>query len=535
MSGRATSVVLILDDEPRVLSALGRANLGEHFDLRLCVSVSDAERVMAEHEIEVALVDQNLALGDPTGLEVLARLRDRDPDCFRIIFTGAADLAFAVNAINHGLIDAFLIKPWTTETVTALLNQGCETALLRRHNRQLASELAARNADLESLNLQLESLVDERTRDLRATLERLRNQQQELVRLETQATIAQLVRGLAHELNNPLASILGYAQRLRRKLGADHDIAGRLDVILQEVDRCCGLVDQLRSFAQPLEEEIIPCRVEDALRQAAQRLASQGRQTPVCTIDGPWPRVLAAPRSLVRVFEQVLDNVRLAGASACHLTVRSQHGRTQLRLTNNGETPDEETARNATKPFFTTRANQGHRGLGLSIASSLLRDQSGLVELARRDDGKPGACCTVTLPTTSGTAINHSPIRSDIAANAAVLVVDDEPLVAELLADSLADAALTTVRVGSIKEALAVAARQPLRAVLVDYHLPDGSGLDLIRRLIVELPGLRGHAAILTGSSDSEALINLRQEAGIPVLGKPFHLDDIHQLMREII
>lgn len=538
MVGNVASAVLVLDDDPRVLSALQRMDLGDAFALRPCSTVAQADLVLASGDVEVALVDQNLAPGDPLGLDVLIRIRERDPDCFRIIFTGAADLDFAVNAINQGIIDAFLVKPWSTETLVPLLVQGCETALLRRHNRQLARELAERNADLERLNAQLETLVDERTRDLRTTLERLRDQQHELVRLETQATIAQLVRGLAHELNNPLASILGYAQRLRRKLAPDADTVNRLDVILTEVDRCCSLVDQLRSFAQPLDEEIIPCRPEEQLRLASQRLAGKGRSPPPLTIEGPIPRVMAAPRSLLRVFEQILDNVQLAGARTCHLSALERHGRVRLALSNDGETPDDEVARHATKPFFTTRSGSGHRGLGLSIAASLLREQAGQVELSRCEDGRPGATCTVTLPVAPDLDADRTPSGTRIIARggpAVVLVVDDEPLVAELLVDSLHEEQMEARHVGSVREALALARATPLRAVLIDYHLPDGSGIELVKRLLHDQPSLKGHAAMITGSADAEALVRLRREVGLPVLGKPFHLDDIHKLMHEIL
>lgn len=538
MHGAAAGVVLVLDDDPRVLAALGRMDLGSAFALRLCSTVAQAEQVLAVGEVEVALVDQNLDPGDPLGLDVLASLRDRDPDCFRIIFTGAADLDFAVNAINQGLIDAFLVKPWTSETLIPLLSQGCETALLRRHNRQLAQELAQRNADLEHLNQQLETLVDERTRDLRATLDRLRHQQQEMVRLETQATIAQLVRGLAHELNNPLASILGYSQRLRRKLASDPDTVGRLDVILTEVDRCCSLVEQLRSFAQPLEEEIVPCRPEELLRQAAQRLTANGHAPLTLAIDRLIPRVLAAPRSLGRVFEQVLDNVRLAGATSCRLTAVERHGRVRLELSNDGETPSDATFRHATKPFFTTRSGSGHRGLGLAIASSLLREQAGQVELTPREDGQPGATCTVTLPVAPDLDPDRTPsgTRTIVRSGAAmVLVVDDEPMVAELLVDSLTEESIAARHVGTVREALAVARKTTLRAVLIDYHLPDGSGVELVQRLLHDQPSLKGHAAMITGASDADAIIQLRRQMDMPVLGKPFHLDDIHKLIREIL
>lgn len=539
MSNFTTGVVLILDDDPLVLSALGRMEMGPQFNVRLCSSLKDAEHVCATEEIEVALIDHNLAVGDPNGLEVLESIRARDPDCFRIIFTGAADLDFVVNAINQGLIDAFLVKPWTHETIVPLLNQGCETALLRRHNRQLAKELADRNTDLETFNLQLESLVEARTQDLRATLDRLKEQQQDLVRLETQATIAQLVRGLAHELNNPLASILGYAQRLRRKLVADTDTTNRLDVILTEVDRCCGLVDQLRNFAQPMAEKSMPCRLEEIVRQAAHHLTGLGKAPPACVIDGNLPRVLAAPCSLGSVFEHVLDNARLAGATACQVHAHERHGRVRIEIINDGETPDDLAVRDATKPFFTTRSSSGHRGLGLAIASSLLREQVGNIELARRADAKPGATVTITLPIVSGLNNNLTPLRVKTMnakiGGGAVLVVDDEPLVAELLVDCLTEELVDAIHVSSVREALEIAQLRPLRAALVDYNLPDGSGMDLAQQLMRNQPDLQGHIAMITGAADIEVVQRLPKGLDMPILRKPFHLDDIHRLVRKIL
>jgi two-component system NtrC family sensor kinase len=535
MNVHAAVVVLVLDDDPRVLSALRRNDWGAQFAMRFCSTAAEARAIIAHEEIEVALVDQHLAAGDPSGLEVLDWVRDRDPDCFRIIFTGAADLTFAVDAINRSRVDAFLLKPWTQESMGALLNQGCETTLLRRHNRQLAAELTERNADLERLNHQLESLVEERTRDLRSTLDRLRAQQDELIHLETQASLVQMVRGLAHELNNPLASILGFSQRLQRMFEDRPEVRSKLDIILQEVGRCCSVVDQLRGFAQPLAEGLMPCRPEDALRQAAQRLVSTGRRVPEWRVQGDIPRVLAAPRSLTRVFELVLDNARLAGADVCLLSASTRHGRIRLALANDGETPEEQTVRDAVRPFFTTRAHLGHRGLGLALAASLLREQSGQIELSLREDGQPGATCTITLPLPDPDSDQESAtIRVDTPDDAVVLVVDDEPLIAELLVDTVVEAKLNAVRAASLAEAQDIAQRRPLRAVLADCHLPDGDGATLVAGLLQRFPHLRGHAALVTGSSDPENMAALSASTGLPILGKPFHLDDIRKLVRSI-
>ncbi len=526
-------IVLVVDDDLNVLKALARLDAGPQFSFRLCSSAAEAMAVLEHEEIEVALVDQHLGANAPTGLEVLARLRERDADCFRIIFTGAADLDFAVSAINQGLIDAFLVKPWTGEHLISLLNQGCETSLLRRHNRQLAQELAGRNAALEHLNQQLERMVEERTASLRETLDQLRQQQVEMVRLETQSTVSQIARGLAHELNNPLAAILGYSQRLKRRLGSDLDASQRLDVILTEVERCRGLVEQLRNLAAPLDESLRPCDPVAILEQAVLRLRGTGAVVPEITIAGTLPQVIAAPRSLSRVFEQVLDNAHLAGARTCVLSASVLDHRVRLMLTNDGATPDDEVTRNAARPFFTTRADRGHRGLGLAMAAAVLREQEGAIGLDQREDGSPGAVCSISLPLAGALPLIAETTQAH-PDSGLVLVVDDDPMITELISDCLRDDGINVLVVATADEALTALTSHPIRAVIADYHLGRSSGLDVLRALIARQPGLAGHVAVFTGASDSTTLDRIRADTGFPVLAKPFRLEQVQQLVRDI-
>ena len=529
-----TGSVLVIDDDVTVLRAVGELTKNSEFRLHCCLTTDEGRLVLARNEVEVALIDQHLGTGQPSGLDFLAELRDRDSDCFRIILTDAADLDFAVSAINQGLIDALVVKPWSPEQLSGLLNQGCETALLRRHNRQLARELASRNSALEELNQQLERMVTERTASLRETLAKLQQQQLELVRLETQSTVTQIARGLAHELNNPLAAILGYAQRLQRTLTSDDDSTNRLGVILREVERCRELVDQLRDLAAPLDEHIVPCRPGDLLTTAAERLSQAGLAMPVCRLDSPVPRVAAAPRSLTHVFELVLDNARLAGAATVRLTSTTDGERVCLGLANDGATPSDDEVRNATRPFFTTRAHAGHRGLGLAIASSLLREQGGHIILDHRVDGAPGAEVTIILPATTVRLVAR-PTLAQSALSGSVLVVDDDPMISELLSDCLDDLGISSEVVSTPDQARAAVAAGGVRAVIADYHLHGCSGVDLLRDLTTRVPALTGHVAVFTGASDQRTLERIRDDARCPVLAKPFRLEQLQELVKGLL
>jgi signal transduction histidine kinase/CheY-like chemotaxis protein len=518
----STSRVIVVDPDGALMREIAGLGLGSALEVRRCASAADAER---ERGAEVLIAAA--ALGE-AGPELLSGARRADPDGFRILAAG--DPGRALRALNEGCADAVLIDH-DPERLRKLIHDGCEAALTRRHWRALIDELAGDNGELTSLSQRLQVTVEERTATLAQAQQLLKQQQEELVRLETQAVVSQLVRGLAHELNNPLAAILGYSQRLRRTWAKDEDAARRLDVILGEVERCRSLVEQLRNLAAPLEEEPVASSPGSLLLQAAERIRESGQAVPDIIVEPDVPAVLAAPHALVRVFEQVLDNATLAGAHTCWLSGSERDGRVRLRLENDGATPDDATVRNATRPFYTTMASKGRRGLGLAIATSLLREQSGNLELAQRE-GFPGAACIIALPARPAPAPAVEPRAS--ARGGTVLVVDDEPLVAELLLDALEEGGLAGRVVGSVAEAVQEVQRAPLRALIVDVRLPDGSGVDLARRALELRPELTGHIALITGSGEDWGKLGIPANAKWPVLGKPFRLEQIAKLVQSI-
>jgi signal transduction histidine kinase/CheY-like chemotaxis protein len=471
------------------------------------------------------------------GVEILRRERMRDRDNYRILGLELSAIPETITAINDFTIDAILVLPATAHDLGLLIDKGIEASLMRRHRRSLGDELASRNLELMALSDHLEALVEERTSSLTAAQVRLQEQQQEMIRLETQGVVSQLVRGLAHELNNPLAAILGYAQRLRKNLAGNDDSVRRLDVILQEVDRCRSLVEQLRNLAAPLSEELVPCHPHLIAEQAVETMAMAAGPTapapPTLHLRGQFPVVLAAPHTLARVFAQLFDNAVLAGANNCYLSAREDHGRVTIRMENDGATPDDEVVRNAMRPFFTTHASGGHRGLGLAIAGALMREQNGSVVLVRRDGDAPGAAYVLQLQAQVRTLV-LSAIGRPAEKAAPILVVDDELMVAELLADALNENGHANIVVGSVAEALAELTRCAPRAMFADVNLPDGSGIDLIRRALAMRPGLSGRIALITGGGEAASRAIAAMGMDIPVLGKPFRLDDVAKLLAKV-
>jgi CheY-like chemotaxis protein len=128
----------------------------------------------------------------------------------------------------------------------------------------------------------------------------------------------------------------------------------------------------------------------------------------------------------------------------------------------------------------------------------------------------------------------HPLVSAQTVVPQTTLVVDDEPMVAEVLVDVLRESGRHTAIAGSMAEAVAELTRLDVRSLVVDLNLPDGSGLDLARRALALKPALAGHIALTTGEADKAAIQRLIVDHGFPVLVKPFRIEDVINLASQI-
>lgn len=157
--GRFKCSVLFVDDEP-ALAKLARGLLSADFDLRVAESAEEAQLVLARQDIDIVISDQQLS--GLQGIPFLDWCREHAPRSVRILMTGVYSMEEAVEAINSGLAQRFLFKPWRPEQLVALVRQAARTFLLERSHENLLDEL-------RKLNLELEERVADRTRELEHT------------------------------------------------------------------------------------------------------------------------------------------------------------------------------------------------------------------------------------------------------------------------------------------------------------------------------------------------------------------------------
>jgi DNA-binding NtrC family response regulator len=141
--------VLIVDDEENVRNALRRSLRKQGYEMYFAAEPSEALTLLAQQPVDLVLSDH--LMPNMTGLELLKIVRDRHPDCVRMILTGHADMQTAIDAINHGEIYRFLTKPWDDVELRVTLHLAFEQLDLQRENRRLLATVRHQERILQKI------------------------------------------------------------------------------------------------------------------------------------------------------------------------------------------------------------------------------------------------------------------------------------------------------------------------------------------------------------------------------------------------
>jgi two-component system NtrC family sensor kinase len=369
----------------------------------------------------------------------------------------------------------------------------------------------------------------------------------QLVQAEKMSAIGQLVGGMAHEVNNPLASILVYLELLLAET-PDSPQAETLRSIKAETDRAARIVRQLLTYvrSQDATRAALDLRepVRDAVALRRHQLTGQEITLHLELPPEPVPvlghlaNLQQVVTNLVANAEQALRNTGRGGTVWVRLRPVGTHA--ELTVEDDGPGIPPALLTRVFDPFYSTRPEGEGSGLGLSVGAGIIADHGGRISAGERPGG--GACLTVELPLRSegGSApspeVPVAPARpSGPARRGRILLIDDEPDIRRSISRYLTRTGWIVEVADSGEEGLRQLATSAFDVVLCDLRMPGMSGHEFFRRLEARHDPAVARLGFMTGDVVSPEASRFLQEAGRPVVSKPFTLDDLEVLLAQLV
>jgi PAS domain S-box-containing protein len=353
---------------------------------------------------------------------------------------------------------------------------------------------------------------------------------EQLVFADRMSQLGFLAAGVAHEINNPLAYSLAALDRARQDIAAGRlpQATSSLAIAREGAERVRAITSDLRMFSRGGEQRVEGVDVSHVLRAtvdlAAASINTRGR---LVTDVGTLPMVLADEARLGQVFMNLLVNALDALADRdprkSRIDVRAftdGGGRAVVEVEDNGRGIPPDLLPRIFEPFFTTKGPRAGSGLGLAICHHIVNELGGRVEVAS-PPGK-GALFRVILPPYSGEATRVEAAGARRPRRLRVLVVDDEPSLANAIGRMLEEVHDVDV-VTSGEEALRrVEAGAEYDAILCDLMMPGVGGMDVYERLALGWPKMARRLVFMTGGAFSTRAQRFLGEVPNTCLDKPF-------------
>lgn len=243
------------------------------------------------------------------------------------------------------------------------------------------------------------------TEELKVREAALTHAQAALIQSEKMAAFGQLGAGIAHEVKNPLAGILGYAQLAMRKMEKDTPTYKHLEIIEKETRRCKMIIENLMKFARQEKAEFTLLDLNQTVEESIALVDHQLTINRV-SIDkrfSPVPRILGNVNQLQQVMMNLMINAQQAmepGGGTVTISTRPIDGAIELRVADTGPGIPREIQSKLFEPFFTTKPAGKGTGLGLSVTYGIVRDHKG--EIRIESEPGQGASFVLTFPVAEG-------------------------------------------------------------------------------------------------------------------------------------
>jgi response regulator RpfG family c-di-GMP phosphodiesterase len=345
----ATGVILCVDDEPHILSALRRLFRTQGYETLCAGSAREGLSMMAGHVVDIIISDMRMPEMD--GVEFLERARAVCPEAVRMLLTGHADVAQIMGAVNRGQIYRYITKPWDDAEILMLVRHALERRMLEKEKRRLETLTQYQNEQLRELNQHLEARVAQRTAQLSAAHDSLLASNEKLKRsfLTSIQVFSSIIELRGAHLAGHSRRVADLARRLAQRMGVDaqeaqqvfvagllHDIGkiGFSDTLLDmPVSMMNG--EQLNQYREyPVRGQQLLMPLEDLAEAAAlvrahqERFDGEGYPDRLAGLDIPLgARILALASDYDNLQIGILARSRLSREQAAALVIERRGSR----------------------------------------------------------------------------------------------------------------------------------------------------------------------------------------------------------------
>lgn len=373
--------------------------------------------------------------------------------------------------------------------------------------------------------------------------------QSKMLQTEKMAALGQLVSGIAHELNNPLTAIMGYAQLLLGH-GLKPGQLSEAKKVYHEAERARRIVKNLLYFARENKPERSRADINEIIERTLALRSYELRVENIavdCDLAPELPKTMADPYQLQQVILNLVINAEqalLEGRGQGHVWIRTRHlqqrggDRIVIEVADDGPGVAPEIASRIFDPFFTTKPPGVGTGLGLSIVYGIVHQHGG--EVVYDNQSGLGARFTVELPVAEA-PVKERPISVLKAANGGlssrgrILVIEDEPTVAQLITDVLREEGHQVEAVLDSQEGLARISRTSYDLVISDLRMPRLDGPAFYEALRHTGSSMQERILFITGDTLSRSTLDFLEPRGLPYLAKPFLVEELKLAVNRLL
>ena len=372
----------------------------------------------------------------------------------------------------------------------------------------------------------------------------LQRQREALHQAEKMTALGSLLAGVAHELNNPLSIVVGHTLLLE-ELAADPAAAERAAKIRAAAERCSRIVKLFLAMARQRPPERRHFQLNDVVAGAVDLVAYGLRSTGIevhldfaaslPALEGDADQIGQVLANLLVNAEQALQEVPQPRRLAIRTDYDEAAGMVRLSVADNGKGVPEAVRSRIFDPFFTTKPVGTGTGLGLSLCQSIVLSHGGTLSLEDTPGG--GATFVVALPVAETEPGEHAPITAVFASSVPrrALIVDDEPDLAELLAELLAQQGVESDIAPNGSTAVERLRDRDYDVVLSDLRMPDLDGPGLFEWIRAERAELLERIVFVTGDRLGPAATAFLQSCGRPYLEKPFLPEEVWRAVGAVL